>query len=376
VLLNPQVDAAVLETARGGILRAGLAFDQCDVAVVTNIGDGDHLGLSDINTPEQLAKVKRTIVDVVAPQGTAVLNAADPLVAGMASYCPGHVLFFAIDGNNPVIVRHRGVGGRAIFVRGNDIVLADGDRESVLMGVDRVPLTFGGRISFEVENTLAVLAAATCLGVPAEVIRTRAENFAADMDKVPGRFNLLEIRGATVIVDYGHNCHSLNAMIAALEIFPQPHRTCVYSTAGDRRDCDIIRQGEMLGEHFDRVILYEDHYMRGRAEGEIMGLLRQGLAAGKRVRQIEEVRGAVKSVETALQSAQPGDLLLIQADTIDETVDFMRRYLQALAAETAEEEAVAEPAEEKAAVRSERKAEPAGPVLAKAPVPAKAEAVV
>jgi cyanophycin synthetase len=372
VLLNPAVDAAVLETARGGILRAGLAFDQCDVAVVTNIGDGDHLGLADIHTPEQLAKVKRCIVDVVAPQGTAVLNAADPLVAGMASYCPGHVLFFAIDGNHPVIVRHRSVGGKAIFVRAGDIVLADGDRESVLMAVDRVPLTFGGRIGFEVENTLAVLAAATCLGVPAEVIRTRAENFSADMDKVPGRFNLFEIRGATVIVDYGHNCHSLSAMIAALDTFPASRRTCVYTTAGDRRDCDIIRQGEMLAASFDRVILYEDHYMRGRAAGEIMGLMRQGLAAGKRVVQIDEVRGAVPAVEAALQSAQPGDLLLIQADTIDETVDFMRQYLQSLAAAAPKPEA----AEPPVAVLPAVTAEAAGPVLAKPPVPAKAEAVV
>ena len=245
------------------------------------------------------------------------------------------------------------------------------------MAVDRVPLTFGGRIGFEVENTLAVLAAATCLGVPAEVIRTRAESFAADMDKVPGRFNLFEIGGATVIVDYGHNCHSLGAMIAALDTFPASRRTCVYTTAGDRRDCDIVRQGEMLGEHFDRVILYEDHYMRGRAAGEITGLMRQGLAAGKRVRQIDEVRGAVPAVEAALQSAQPGDLLLIQADTIDETVDFMRQYLQSLAAETPEPEAAEPPAAEApVAVLPAVTAEPAGPVLAKTPVPAKAEAVV
>ena len=136
VLMNPTVETAVFETARGGILREGLAFDYCDVAVVTNIGDGDHLGLSDINTPEDLAKVKRCIVDVVSPKGYAVLNANDPLVVEMAPYCPGGVLFFAIDGNNPVIVRHRSVGGRAVFVRDGQIVLAEGSREETLMSVD------------------------------------------------------------------------------------------------------------------------------------------------------------------------------------------------------------------------------------------------
>ena len=331
VLMNPNVDAAVFETARGGILRAGLGFDLCDVAVVTNIGDGDHLGLSDIHTTDALAKVKRCIVDVVMPTGTAVLNANDPLVAAMASYCPGGVLFFALDGSHPVIVRHRAVGGKAMFVRDNIVVVAEGEREEPLLALERVPLTHGGRIAFEVENTLAAVAAALSLGVPAEIIAARAETFGADMSKVPGRFNLLEINGATCIIDYGHNAHALSAMVEAINTFPQTRRTAVYSTAGDRRDCDIVRMGELLGQAFDRVILYEDHYTRGRADGEIIGLFRQGLAAGTRVQQIEEVRGAVKSVEYALNTAQAGELMLIQADAIDETVDCVRRYLEALA---------------------------------------------
>ncbi len=155
VLMNPNVEAAVFETARGGILREGLAFDYCDVAVVTNIGDGDHLGISDVNTLEDLAKVKRCIVDVVSPKGYAVLNAADPLVAQMAPHCPGGVLFFALDGNNPVIARHRSVGGRAVFVRDGQIIFAEGNHEQSLMPVDAVPLTVDGKIGFHVENTLA-----------------------------------------------------------------------------------------------------------------------------------------------------------------------------------------------------------------------------
>jgi cyanophycin synthetase len=349
VLMNPRVEAAVLETARGGVLRAGLAFDFCDVAVVTNVGEGDHLGLSDINTVERLAAVKRCIVDVVTPGGTAVLNAADPLVAGMAAYCPGNILFFAINGNHPVIVRHRGMQGRAVFVRDNALILADGQQEEILLSLDKVPLTFAGRIGFQVENTLAAVAAAVSLGIPADVIRARAESFSCDKNKVPGRFNLIEVNGATAVIDYGHNPNALLAILDALKNFPQQYRTCVYSMAGDRRDCDLIRAGEILGDAFDRVILYEDHYCRGRATGEIIALMRQGMASGKRVKTIEEVQGAVKSVERALQSSQPGELLLIQADAIDETMNFVREYLDTLAAPTSEaagEESVEETAEE------------------------------
>ena len=171
VLMNPAVEAAVLETARGGILRAGLAFDRCDVAVVTNIGDGDHLGLGEVSTAEQLAKVKRCIVDVVPPAGIAVLNANDPLVVGMEPHCAGGIFYFAIDGNHPVIVRHRTAGGKVIFVRQNQVVVAKGDREEVVLSLDRVPLSLGGKIAFQVENTLAAVAAALSLKVPSDVIR-------------------------------------------------------------------------------------------------------------------------------------------------------------------------------------------------------------
>jgi len=354
VLFNPMVEAAVLETARGGILRAGLGFDRCDVAVVTNIGEGDHLGISDIETIEKLAQVKRTLVEAVSPEGAAVLKADDPLVASMASKCPGSVIFFAQRGDVPALTAHRGAGGRAVFVRHNTIIVAEGEVEIPLVSLANVPLTHGGRIGFQVENALASAAAAWALGIPRDVIRAGLESFAADLEKVPGRFNLLEINGATVIVDYGHNTSALGALLEAIEQFPQPQRRVVYSAAGDRRDCDMVRQGEMLGENFDHVILYEDHYTRGRADGEIMGLFRQGLAGGSRVRQIEEVRGAIKAVETALQMVQPGELLVVQADEIDETVNFIREYVAR--DRTAREIALSRPVQE---VHAAKPVEPA-----------------
>ena len=327
VLMNPSVDMAVFETARGGILRAGLGFNECKVAVVTNIADGDHLGLNDINTIEDLAKVKRTIVDVVAEDGTAVLNATDPLVVAMAPYCPGRVMFFAIDDTNPVILKHRAAGGSAVFVRNRMIVIAEGNREIELLPVDRIPLTYGGRISFEIENAIASLGAAWAMGIGRDLLIERAMGFSTDMNKVPGRFNVIELRGSTVIVDYGHNAASLRAMMDALDAFPQHRRTAMYSMAGDRRDSDIIHIGELLGDGFDHVILYEAETIRGRRPGEIASLLREGLERGKRAVRIDEIDDPYQAMQYALDNVRPDDILLMQADTIDGTVDFVRQYL-------------------------------------------------
>ena len=317
----------MLETARGGILRDGLGFDRCDVAVVTNIGEGDHLGISGIDTLERLAEVKRAIVDAVDRNGAAVLKADDPLTAAMAVDCAAAVIFISLNADDPVIAKHRRSGGRAVFVRHGTVIVAEGDVEIPLVALENVPLTHGGRILFQVENTLAAAAAAWGLGIPRDAIRAGLETFAADLEKVPGRFNLLEIAGATVIVDYGHNVSALQALVEAIEQFPHEHRTIVYSAAGDRRDDDMIRQGELLGEAFDRVLLYEDHYLRGREPGDIMRLFRQGLDAGRRVGEIDEFHGNVKAIESALRQVRPGDLVVLQADKVDEIMGFLQRLL-------------------------------------------------
>jgi len=327
ILMHPMVEAAVLETARGGVLRAGLAFDLCDVAVVTNIAEGDHLGLNDIHTVERLAQVKRVIVDVVKSTGAAVLNADDPLTVAMASHCPGSVVFFSQDGDIPTIVHHRDRGGRAVFVRDDAIVLAEGPRETAIAHLGDVPLTHGGRVGFQVENALAAAAAGWSLGMAPDVLQDGLETFACEMDTLPGRFNLLEIGGATVILDYGHNVSSLTRLLEVVETFPHPRRTAIYSSAGDRRDEDLVRQGEMLGDAFDRVVLFEDQYVRGRPQGEIIRLFRQGLSGRARVSDVSDFQGALKATETVLRVARPGDLLVIQADDIDTTMDFIHRYL-------------------------------------------------
>jgi cyanophycin synthetase len=191
VLLNPQVEAAVFEAARGGILREGLGFDRCDVAVVTNLGQADHLGLHNVNTVDDMFTVKRTPVDVVLPTGFAVLNAGDPLVAKMAPLCAGSVIFFAQDGSHPTLLEHRAQGKRAAFVRDGQLILCEGPSETDLISINEIPITHSGRALFQVENALAAAAAAWALGLSKEAIRTGLETFRADRQDDPCRFNML-----------------------------------------------------------------------------------------------------------------------------------------------------------------------------------------
>lgn len=319
VLMHPDVDAAVLETARGGVLREGLAFDRCDVAVVTNIGVGDHLGLNYITTVEDLSVVKRVIVQNVSPQGMAVLNAADPMTARMADACPGAVTFFALDRNHPVMAMHRAQGKRVVYQDGDAIVAAGEGTEHRIPLAD-IPITRNGVIGFQVENAMAAIAATWGLGIDWDIIRKGVSTFVNDAATAPGRFNTFDYKGATLIADYGHNPDAIIALVGAIDNMPAKRRLVVISGAGDRRDEDISRQTEILGDAFDTVILYQDQCQRGREDGEVLALLQAGLKGARRTTHVEEVHGEFKSIDIALAHLQPGDLCLILIDQIDEAL--------------------------------------------------------
>ncbi len=319
VLMHPDVDAAVLETARGGMLREGLAFDRCHVAVVTNIGSGDHLGLNYISTVEDLAVLKRVIVQNVAPTGMAVLNAADPIVAAMAPNCPGQVTFFAIDPHNPVLATHRAQGKRVLFVEDGQIVAKEGGHQ-VRISLTEIPLTQNGAIGFQVENAMASIGAAWAVGLPWESICEGLSNFVSDTQGVPGRFNMFEYKGATIIADYGHNPDAIKALVQAVTNLPAKQRSVVISGAGDRRDEDIREQTRLIGSAFERVVLFEDACQRGRADGEVLALLRQGLQGASRTQDISEIHGEFIAIDHALAQLQPGDLCLILIDQVEEAL--------------------------------------------------------
>jgi cyanophycin synthetase len=328
VLMHPDVDAAVFEIARGGVLREGLGFDRCEVAVVTNIGSGDHLGLNYITTVEDLAVLKRVIVQNVSTTGYAVLNAADPIVADMAATCPGKIIFFAADRHHPLMATHRAQGKRTVYVDGPMLVAAEG------AWVERIPLqgvpvTRGGSISFQVENVMAAVAAAWGAGLNWDTIKRGLASFVNDAHNAPGRFNVMDYKGATVIADYGHNPDAMRALVAAVDAMPATpgqRRSVVISGAGDRRDSDIRDQTIILGGAFDNVILYQDAAQRGRADGEVMALLREGLEGAhqaRRTSQIDEIRGEFLAIDTALERLSPGDLCLILVDQVQEALDHL-----------------------------------------------------
>ncbi len=322
VLLHPEVDAAVFEVARGGILREGLGFDRCDVAVVTNLGEGDHLGLNYITTIDELAVVKRVIVQNVGAGGTAVLNATDPNVAKMATTCPGKVIFFAADSHLSVMTTHRAQGKPAVYRDGDVLVCSEGASVERI-DLSGIPLTRNGTIGFQVYNAMAAIAAAWALGIDWNTIRLGLATFVNDAATAPGRFNVFDYRGATLVADYGHNPDAIQALVQAVDTMPAQstqRRWVVISGAGDRRDDDIRRQTEILGEAFDGVILYQDACQRGRADGEVVGLLRQGLDKASRTTQIEEIRGEFLAIDTALAKLQPGDLCLILVDQVEEAL--------------------------------------------------------
>jgi cyanophycin synthetase len=289
------------------------------VAVITNIGIGDHLGLNFITTVDELAVVKRVIVENVSTSGTAVLNAADPTVAAMAHHCHGDIIFFARNRSHPVLATHRAQGKRVVYVERDAIIFSEG-RKKHRIPLANVPLTRNGTIGFQTENAMAAAATGWALGYTWESIERALANFISDAATAPGRFNVFDYKGATLIADYGHNPDAIQALVGGIENMPAVRRSVVISGAGDRRDEDIRQQTEILGDAFDDVILYQDACQRGREDGEVIALLREGLANARRTKQIDAIDGEFVAIDAALARLQPGDLCLILIDQVEESL--------------------------------------------------------
>ena len=272
-----------------------------------------------ITTLEDLSVLKRVIVLNVEPDGMAVLNAADPAVAAMAPHCPGDVTFFALDGNQPVLATHRAQGRRVVFVD-NGAIVAQKGKQIFRIPLSQVPLTRSGQIGFQTENVLAAIGAAWAVGVPWEAIAQGLSTFISDVQGVPGRFNVFDYKGATLIADYGHNPDAIQALVNAVENMPASKRVVVISGAGDRRDEDIREQTRILGAAFDEVVLYQDACQRGRADGEVVALLSEGLVGARRTRHTETIQGEFNAIDTALARLSAGDLCLILIDQVEEAL--------------------------------------------------------
>ena len=335
ILRDPTVEVAVLETARGGLLREGLAFDQADVGAVLNVS-ADHLGLKGIETVEDLADVKSLIIETVSPNGVSVLNADDSLTVKMARRAGGRITWFSLNGGSdmPAFLRHHIEDGGAAVIRepgpeGGTIVFYDrGVREIVMKATD-IPATLHGMATFNIANALAATAMCIARDVPILTIRAALTNFRSSFEQNPGRLNVHDAHGFRVILDYAHNAAGLEALGEVVKGLRHRYKRSigVLSIPGDRRDEDIKELGRIASGIFDEFFFREDPSTRGRARGEVMRLLQEGaLEGGATGDRIHLIAGEAEATAAALHAASAGELVVITPTDVEGTWKQIRSF--------------------------------------------------
>ena len=350
LLRDPTVEAAVLECARGGILREGLAFDRCDVGAVLNV-QPDHLGLKGIETLEDLAAVKSVVAESVSRRGVSVLNADDPLTLRMARHAGGRVCWFSMRGGDETpgfLLKHIGEGGLAVLhdPLTGEIVLHDRGVPTPVCNARAIPATLGGTVLFNVQNALAAAAMAYGVGVAPAAIAAALSGFASTFEQNPGRMNVHDGHGFRVVLDYAHNPDALRALgraVAAMR--PAAGRTiAMLSIPGDRRESEIRAMGEVGAEHFDHLVFREAPDNRGRAAGEVIRLLTEGAsAAGCDPSRITGLHREEEAVEACLRMARPGDLVILTPTRVEAVWRQMLDFRPAADADGAPEGLLLEP---------------------------------
>lgn len=318
ILQDPTVEVAVLETARGGILRSGLGFNHCDVGVVLNVA-ADHLGIGDIETVDDLAHLKSVVVESARPDGYAVLNADDPLVAEMAQRVQSKVAYFSMDANNPVVRSHTQAGGIAAVYENGFISILKGDWTVRIERAENVPLTMAARAPFQIANALAASLAAYLQGVEVELIQTALMSFEASIRQTPGRMNLINLGRFHALVDYAHNPASYEALGGFMKNWPGD---CigVVGGPGDRRDEDFITLGRLSATMFDRIIVKEDDDTRGRPRGEAADLILQGIRQAETPVDHTTILDETNAINTALTEAPEGGLVVVLPESVSRAI--------------------------------------------------------
>src|SRR3954468_19555062 len=327
ILSNPTIDIAVLETARGGLLRSGLGFDEVDVGVVLNVS-ADHLGLGGINTVEQLADVKSVVASVVKREGHAVLNADDPLVYAMRDRTPGDLVLFSTkcEDESKEMKRHLARNGIGACIENETFVVRRGRLRIPIAPVREVPLMLGGAARFQQENILAAIATAYVQGMRYDDIRAGLLSFFPSPSLTPGRLNLMRVPKGRVLVDYAHNTAAIRGLIDFVQNMEASKRIGVVTAPGDRRDDDLRMVGR-LASCLDYVVVKEDDYRRGREAGDIADLIIDGLReGGLKEGQYETIYSEQEAIAHAMQQMKDNDLLVILADNVSASIDLVRRY--------------------------------------------------
>ena len=323
---DPLVEVAVVETARGGILLRGLACESNDVSVFTNVS-GDHLNLHGVHTVQGLAEVKAIVVRTTKAGGTAVLNADDPLVVASTGDVKAERLFFTCEPFNAVVDSHLTAGGRALALEANAIVLRSGDATLEIAPLSDVPMTFDGRATHMVANAMAAAGAGIGLGLPVEQIARGLATFRSTAEQNPGRLNVFDKDGVTVVLDFAHNEHGLTVLLDFARKLSNGGRIAVMiGTAGDRTEESLREIGRLAAEGADRVIVKRtEKYERGRSNEEMISLYREGAAQVGRSA-IEVAPDEVEGLRMALADARSGDVIALMCqEHVPEVVEELRQ---------------------------------------------------
>ncbi|MEO0311360.1 MAG: hypothetical protein RIQ89_1017 [Bacteroidota bacterium] len=325
VLKDPTVDFAVLECARGGILKSGLGFHQCNVGIVTNVA-ADHLGLKDINTIEEMARVKAVIPESVMNDGYAILNADDDLVYNMSKGLQCRIALFSLDEKNPKLVKHCEAGGLGATVENGYITICKGSWKLRVDKVVNIPLTFSGRAIFMISNILPAVLSGFVQGIKIEDIRLALETFVPSPSQTPGRMNLFQFKSFDVMVDYAHNPAGFAAIAKFLERVDSKNKVGIIAGVGDRRDEDIIELGNIASQMFDEVIIRQDKNLRGRSEQEIIDLMMKGIKAHDANKKVTIHAKEAEAIDYAIKNAKKGSFITICSDVVPDALEQIMQY--------------------------------------------------
>ncbi|HTE01843.1 MAG TPA: cyanophycin synthetase [Mucilaginibacter sp.] len=325
ILKDPTVDFAVLETARGGILRAGLGFSHCDIGVVTNIQE-DHLGLADIHTLEDLARVKSVVINSVKKDGWAVLNADNEYCVRIGKKADCNVAYFSRHEDSPVIKAHCKKGGIACISENGYITILKGDWKIRVQRTILIPLTFGGTVPFMIENVMAATLATYLWGFKTDDIQTALQTFIPSAAQTPGRMNIFEFKDFRFMIDFAHNPDGYNGIKEFLSHIDSPLKIGIIAGTGDRRDEDIRELGKISAEMFDYIILRQEKHLRGRTEENILTLLIEGIKSVNPDKRFEIVPKEIDAIKHAMSMAKPGTFITALSDVVDNAIETVQNY--------------------------------------------------
>ncbi|MFN0030591.1 MAG: cyanophycin synthetase [Flavobacteriales bacterium] len=320
VLKDPTVDFAVLECARGGILRAGLGFHRCDISICTNVAE-DHLGLGDIDTLEQLARVKSVVIESTMPSGYAILNADNEYTLGMAKGLECKVAYFSLDENNKVIQEHIKTGGLAAIYENGYVTICKGTWKIRVEKASAIPLTYSGRATFNIANVLPCLLAGFVRGFDIEDMRSALQTFIPSPAQTPGRMNMFHFKNFTVMVDYAHNTHGFMAISDFLKKVDASPKVGVIAGVGDRRDEDIINLGKVAAGMFDEIVIRQDKNLRGRTEDAIIELMTQGIHEVSADKKMTVFRKEREAIDYVIKGAVAGSFVVICSDVVPDALE-------------------------------------------------------